>query len=308
MKKMLLFPGQGSQKPGMGQAMAENFEVAKRTFEEADDALGFPLSKLCFEGPADDLNLTSNSQPAILATSIASFRVLKAEHPGLVYSYAAGHSLGEWSALVAAGVLRFSDALRLVRLRGQAMQEAVPVGQGGMAAVMGLEEAEVEKLCSEAAEGEICAPANFNGGGQIVISGHASAIGRAVELAKGRKARAVPLKVSAPFHCSLMAPAAERVKEALDAIEVGRFEVPVVANVDASPNESPERVKGLLVDQVTGAVRWSASMEWLIGEGVGSAIEVGFGSVLKGLMKRIDKTVKVASLGTPEDVAALEVE
>ncbi len=304
MKTALFFPGQGSQKPGMGQDLASNFEVAKQCFAEADDALGFSISALCFEGPAESLDLTFNSQPAILATSIAALRVLESEKGPLSYELAAGHSLGEWSALVAVGALRFADALRLVHLRGKAMQEAVPVGLGGMAAVMGMEPEALEALCAQAAQGQVCSPANFNGAGQIVISGHQSAIDRAVALAKAQKARAIPLKVSAPFHCALMAPAADKVAEALARIEVGPMRVPVVSNVEATANQDSARVKDLLVKQVTGAVRWQESVEYIAAQGVSRGIELGHGAVIKGLVKRIAKDIEVLNVGSADELAS----
>jgi [acyl-carrier-protein] S-malonyltransferase len=307
MKRALFFPGQGSQKPGMGKALCESFSVAKKTFEEADEALGFSISKLCFEGPAEELNLTFNSQPAILATSIAALRTLQAERGELSFDVAAGHSLGEWSALVAVGALEFADALRLVHLRGKAMQDAVAVGEGAMAAIMGMEADAVDTLCKEASEGDVCSPANFNGGNQIVISGHKAAVERAMAKAKEQKARAIPLKVSAPFHCALMAPAAKRVEEALADIAVGAMKVPVVANVDATPNQDAERVKDLLVQQVTGAVRWQESVEKMVALGVESGIELGHGAVIKGLIRRIAKDMTIQNVGAPDDVGAIEL-
>jgi [acyl-carrier-protein] S-malonyltransferase len=305
-KRALFFPGQGSQKPGMGKALFDAYDVAKQTYKEADEALGFSISSICFEGPAEDLNLTFNSQPAILATSIAALRCLEAERGALSYDMAAGHSLGEWSALVAVGALDFADALKLVHLRGQAMQEAVPVGVGSMAAIMGMESEALEAICAEAQQGEVCSPANFNGGNQIVISGHKAAVERAMVLAKAQKARAIPLKVSAPFHCELMAPAAAKVAEALETISIGEMKVPVVANVDAAPNQDASRVKELLVKQVTGAVRWQESVGYIVEQGVAQAIELGHGSVIKGLIRRIDKEFTVQPVGQPDDISALE--
>lgn len=307
MKTALLFPGQGSQKVGMGVALAERFEVARRTFQEADEALGFSLSKLCAEGPADQLELTANAQPAILTTSIAAWRIAESEK-GLSFDVAAGHSLGEWSALVAAGALRFSDAVRLVRLRGEAMQRAVPVGAGGMAAILGLDLAAATELCQEAAEGQVCAPANLNGGGQIVISGDKAAVERACAAAKGKGAKkAVPLAVSAPFHSALMKPAADEVAAALAEVEIGAMRAPVVANVTAEENADPARVRELLVAQVTGAVRWEESMQRLAALGVTRAFELGAGAVLRGLARRITPDITIKSVGEPADVDSLEV-
>jgi [acyl-carrier-protein] S-malonyltransferase len=305
MTTALLFPGQGSQKVGMGRALADAEPIARRTFEEADEALGEALSRRCWEGPEADLTLTANTQPAILATSIATLRVLEAR--GLRFDVAAGHSLGEWTALVAAGALGFADAIRLVRLRGQAMQRAVPEGQGAMAAVLGLELPAIEALCAAAAEGEVLAPANLNGGGQVVISGAAAAVARAVGLAKAHGAmKAVPLQVSAPFHCALMAPAAAEGEAALGPIAIGPMRVPVVANVDAAPNQDPGRVKALLVAQVTGTVRWDDSVRRLVADGATRAFEIGPGQVLRGLCKRIAKELPVASIGEPGELGQVE--
>lgn len=306
MKTALLFPGQGSQKVGMGKALAADFEVAARTFEEADDALGLSISRLCFEGPEADLTRTEHTQPAILTTSIAVLRVLEAER-GLSFDVAAGHSLGEWSALVAAGALSFADAVRLVRLRGQAMQRAVPDGKGAMAAILGLDRAAVEALCAEVAQGQVLSPANLNGGRQVVISGEAGAVERAVAAARGKGAiKAVPLPVSAPFHCALMQPAADAVAASLAGVKIGAMRAPVVSNVEATPNQDPARVVDLLVRQVTGAVRWDESVERMAKEGVVRAFELGAGSVLRGLVKRIAKHVVVTSVGEPADLKTVE--
>lgn len=308
MKRALLFPGQGSQKVGMGKELAREFEAARRVFEEVDDALGAPLSKLCWEGPESDLTRTEHTQPAILATSIAAWRALEAEKGPIGFEVAAGHSLGEWSALVAAGALGLADAARLVRLRGRAMQEAVPERVGAMAAILGLSASDVFDLCQAAADGgQVCQPANFNGAGQIVISGHAAAVERAMAGAKAKGAtRAVPLQVSAPFHCALMQPAAEQVREALWSVEIKPLVVPVVANVDAQPNHDARRVKDLLVAQVTAPVRWEESVERLAADGVSRGIELGAGSVLRGLVKRIAKEMAVVSVGEPADVRGFQ--
>jgi len=304
MKTALLFPGQGSQKVGMGKELAAEFEVARRTFEEADEALGFSISSLCFEGPTEELTLTANTQPAILATSIAVLRVLQSERD-LSFDVAAGHSLGEWTALVAAGALRFDDAVRLVNLRGKAMQEAVPSGQGAMAAIIGLDAEGVTALCNEARGDDVLEPANFNGGSQIVISGAAAAVDRAVAQAKPAGAKlAKKLAVSAPFHCPMMQPAADRVRDALADVTISAPTVPVVANVSAEPNDQADRIAELLVAQVTGAVLWEQSVTRLVQMGVERAYELGNGAVLKGLVKRIDKSLSVSPVGGPADIAA----
>jgi [acyl-carrier-protein] S-malonyltransferase len=305
--RALLFPGQGSQRVGMGRDLAHEHAVARRVFEEADDSLGYAISKICFDGPEDTLTLTENTQPAILANSVAVLRVLEAER-GLTFEACAGHSLGEWTALVAAGALRLSDALRLVHLRGKAMQEAVPEGLGAMAALIGMELDGARALCEEAAAGQVCEPANLNGGGQIVISGHAEAIDRAVAAAKGKGARrAIRLQVSAPFHCSLMAPAAEKLAAALEGVEIAALSVPVVANVDARPNRDPARVKTLLIDQVTGAVRWEESVRALCDLGADRAVELGSGAVLRGLIQRIAPELEVITVGEPHEIQLVEV-
>lgn len=302
----LFFPGQGSQAVGMGRELVENFDVARRVFEEADDALGSPLSKLCFEGPESDLALTANTQPAILTCSVAALAVAR-ELADLNPKAALGHSLGEFSALVAVGALKFADAVRLVRLRGQAMQEAVPAGVGAMAAIIGLELDELEALCAKASDGEgEVSPANENGGGQVVVAGHAAAVERLCDLAENAEARAIPLKVSAPFHCALMAPAAQRLAEALEPIEIGSFSAPVIANVDAEPNNDPSRVKALLVEQVTSRVRWEASVRKAFHMGVTQGLEVGHGKVIKGLVRRIERGLKVFPFGSPADTDVLK--
>jgi [acyl-carrier-protein] S-malonyltransferase len=306
MKTALLFPGQGSQRVGMGRDLAYQFEVAKRTYEEADDVLGFALSKLCFDGPEDELTLTKNTQPAILTTSIAVFRVLSER--GLTFDVVAGHSLGEWTALVAAGAVRLRDAVKLTHLRGTYMQEAVPVGQGAMAALMGLDLASTRTVCEKCSQpGEPVEPANLNGGGQIVISGHVAAVDRAIPECKAAGAkRAVKLQVSAPFHCSMMKPAAERLAEALAGIVVSAPRVPVVANVTAEANSDAARIKELLVQQVTAPVRWEESVQAIAKMGVVRAYELGSGAVLKGLIKRIAETIEVTTIGEPHEVEAFK--
>jgi [acyl-carrier-protein] S-malonyltransferase len=286
-KIAFLFPGQGSQYPGMGRELAEEFPCARRAFEAADQALSFSLSKLCFEGPAEDLQLTANAQPAILATSVAAAEVLRER--GTRADFVAGHSLGEYSALVAAGSLELEEAVRLVRKRGQYMQEAVPVGQGAMAALLGLEAAAVEQVCREAAQGEVVSPANFNSPGQVVISGHRAAVERAVALARGRGAkRAIMLNVSAPFHCALMKPAQERLEKELERAQISAPQVPLANNVDAELVRSAAGVREGLKRQVTAPVRWEQAMRVLLSEKVELFIEVGPGKVLSGLLRQID--------------------
>ncbi len=298
-----VFPGQGSQYSGMGKDLADNFAVAKQVFEEANDTLGFDLAELCFSGSEDDLKLTANTQPAILTTSIAALRVLQQE-TDLTPAFAAGHSLGEYSALVAAGVLTLADAVGTVRLRGTFMQEAVPVGVGAMAAIMGIEGDELLALCQDAAAGEVVAPANFNSPGQIVIAGHTSAVERAIALAKERGARrALLLPVSAPFHSTLMAPAAERLKAELDKIEVAPFAFPVVSNVEATPCHDESQVKKLLVEQVCAPVRWDESISNMKEAGVTRYVEIGPGRVLSSLIKRIDRSAVQQNIG---DIASLK--
>lgn len=291
-----LFPGQGSQFSGMGKDLADNFKVAKLVYEEACDALGFDIATMCFSGSEDALKLTANTQPAILTTSIAALRVLEQE-TNLQPVYVAGHSLGEYSALVSVGALSLADAVRTVRQRGTFMQEAVPVGVGAMAAIMGIDGPELVEICKEVAAGEIVAPANFNSPGQIVIAGHATAVERAMTLAKERGAkRALLLPVSAPFHSALMAPAAERLEETLQEIAVGEFRCPVVGNVEATPYQDVERVKPLLVAQVCAAVRWDESVLKMKELGVTNYVEIGPGKVLSGLAKRIAKGSTVQNI------------
>ena len=300
-----VFPGQGSQQVGMGQALAAQFPVCRETFEQADDALGESLSRLCFEGPADALTLTANTQPAVLAVSVAVYRLLASR--GVRPAMLAGHSLGEYSAHVAAGTLSFADALRTVRRRGQYMQEAVPVGDGAMAAVLGLDADAVAQACADAAEGEVVSPANLNAPGQVVIAGARDAVARAGARARELGARRVlPLPVSAPFHCALMLPAQARLEPELRALVVSDPEVPVVANVDAEPKRDATSAIGALVEQVSAPVRWEAVVRRLSALGVSHYVEVGPGAVLTGLIRKIDRRAAAASVSDPEGVAALE--
>ena len=310
-KLALLFPGQGSQTVGMGHALTQQFTAAADVFAEADDALGFKLSTLCFEGPEDELRLTTNAQPAILATSVAALRVLEQEAALQSVSVAghslavcvAGHSLGEYTALVAAGALPFADAVRIVRERGRLMQEAVPAGVGGMAALMGLSAEDVAEVCAEAAQGEVVSAANLNGGGQIVVAGHASAVNRAIDVAKAHGAkRALALAVSAPFHCALMSPAAEGLRQVLESIAVQPLSVPLIANVTAQASQDHSQVKSLLFQQVTSPVRWEESMQQLRVLGCEAALEIGPGRVLSGLLKRIDSSLSCISFGGPKNL------
>jgi [acyl-carrier-protein] S-malonyltransferase len=303
----LIFPGQGSQVVGMGKALADSFSVARSVFDEVDGALGRRLSTLIWEGPSDELTLTANAQPALMAVSLAAMRVLEAEAGFDVASaaYVAGHSLGEYSALAAAGSLTISDTARLLRIRGEAMQKAVGVGEGAMAAIIGLAPEAVAEIARDAAQGQICAAANDNGGGQVVVSGHKAAVERAVALANERGAkRALLLAVSAPFHCALMQPAAEAMREALAAVTIMPPKAPLVANVHAAPISEPEAIRAGLVDQVTGAVRWRESVGFMAAKGVSTFYEIGAGKVLTGLVKRIAAGSATSAIGTPEDVAA----
>lgn len=303
MKKVaFLFPGQGSQYVGMGREFYEHFRVAREVFEEADESLGFSISNLCFHGPEEALRLTENTQPAILTVSIAALKVLK-EETEIEPQFVAGHSLGEYSALVASGTLSFRDAVKIVKLRGKFMQEAVPVGEGAMAAILGMEKEEVEELCKEAAGEEVLTPANFNSPGQIVISGHTPAVQRAIEMAKKKGKKAILLPVSAPFHSPLMKPAALRLDEALKEISVNGLNIPVVTNVEARPNLHPEKVKPLLIAQISSPVQWEQSMRYMIAEGVEEMVEIGPGKVLSGLMKRIDSSIPLRNI---EDLESLK--
>ncbi len=297
-----LFPGQGSQQPGMGRDLAENFPIARDTLAEADDALGFALSRLCFEGPAEELQLTANTQPAVLACSVAAFRVL--EQHGISPSFVAGHSLGEHSALVASGAVRFADALRIVRHRGQYMQEAVPVGTGAMAALLGINMERVEELCRYAAEGEVVSPANINTPMQIVVAGHASAVRRVMDRATSAGAkRAVALPVSAPFHCSLMRPAQERLTPELEALAIENLQFPLVNNSRADLVRTPADARRGLIDQVCAPVLWDQSVRQLRAHGAQIFVEVGPGRVLTGMMRQIDSAVAAVNV---EDKKSLE--
>ena len=296
-----IFPGQGSQSVGMGKALVDAFPEARQTFEEADVAFGGPLSRLCFEGPESQLTLTENTQPAILTVSIAAYRVLASR--GMTPALVAGHSLGEYSANVAAGTFGFGDAVGIVRRRGRYMQEAVPVGQGAMAAILGLDPALVQQACDEAAQGEVVSPANINSRDQVVIAGAAGAVQRASERARALGAkRAIPLSVSAPFHCALMKPAEDRLAPELRALAVSIPRVPVVANVDAEPNRDPAAAIEALVRQVSAPVLWEAVVHRLASEGVTTYVEVGPGRVLSGLVKKIHRDATVYPFGALEDL------
>lgn len=300
-KLAFLFPGQASQYPGMGRDLAENYPEARAVFDEADAALGSPISQLCFEGPEDALKQTENTQPAILTVSVAAFRAMSTH--GIVPDFVAGHSLGEHSALVAAGAVAFSDAVQLARKRGRYMQEAVPLGEGAMAAVMGLAPSDVAEICRRAAENEIVSPANFNSPEQTVISGHAAAVKRAVEIASQSGAkRAVILPVSAPFHCSLMAPAQRRFEPDLRATQFRDLQFPLVTNVDASPITKGDEARDALIRQVTQPVRWLDSVREMIENGVTIFVEIGPGKVLCGLLRQIDRSVRCINA---EDSASL---
>jgi len=305
MNRAFVFPGQGSQAVGMGKELAESFPVAREVFDEVDEALGQKLSDLMFDGSPEDLTLTENAQPAIMATSMAVMRVLEAEGGidiGSNCRFVAGHSLGEYTALTAAGALSVADAAKLLRLRGRAMQEAVPVGKGAMAAMMvDLEQA--KDIAVEAAQGEVCAPANDNAPGQVVLSGALKAIKRALSIAAMRGARcSVLLPVSAPFHCELMLPAADKVKAALSDVAFNNPVVPLISNVTARPVERAEELRGLLVEQITGMVRWRESVHVMLENGVNSIVEIGSSTVLSGLARRIDRGMASVSVGTPAQI------
>jgi [acyl-carrier-protein] S-malonyltransferase len=309
MNRAFVFPGQASQAVGMGAELAAAYAAARELFEEVDDALAQRLSKLMFEGPEDELMLTENAQPAIVAVSLAVVRVLEREGGIRLPEkgrFVAGHSMGEYSALGATGAFSVVDAVRLVKRRGQAMQRAVPVGEGAMAALIGLDLDSAREVAEAAAEDEVCAPANDNAPGQVVLSGHRAAVERAVEIAAQRGARrAIMLPVSAPFHCSLMAPAAEVMAEALAEVAMPLPSLALVANVTAAPVEDPESIRGFLVQQVTAMVRWRESVLRMKEEGVETLIELGTGKILSGLIRRIDRDLQVANAGTPEEIEAL---
>ncbi|WP_296474517.1 ACP S-malonyltransferase [Roseinatronobacter sp.] len=309
MSRAFVFPGQGAQTIGMGQALAQAYPAAKAVFEEVDEALGERLSSLIWDGDIADLTLTANAQPALMATSLAALRALEAEGVALKdAAFVAGHSLGEYSALAASGALGISDAARLLRIRGRAMQEAVPVGEGAMAAILGLDLAAVVDVALEAAQGQVCQAANDNDPSQVVVSGHKAAVERAVEIARERGAkRALLLPVSAPFHCVLMQPAAERMAEALADVALNAPRVPLVANVRAEAVSDAETIRKLLVEQVTGAVRWRESVIWMAGQGVTAFWEIGAGKALSGLIKRSAKGTETRNFGTPDDIATLKV-
>lgn len=302
--RAFVFPGQGAQTIGMGKALAEAYPAAQAVFDEVDAALGEPLSKLIWEGEQDELTLTQNAQPALMATSLAAMAALEAEGVSIeAAAYVAGHSLGEYSALAAAGAISIADTARLLRLRGQAMQEAVPVGEGAMAALLGLDFTAAQSVAEEAAQGQVCTAANDNDPGQVVVSGHTQAVERAVEIAKSAGAkRAVMLPVSAPFHCALMQPAAERMAQALAEVDIARPKVPLVANVLAHNISDPATIRSLLVEQVTHSVRWRESVAWMAAQGVTEMWEIGAGKALSGMVRRIDRSVSTKAIGTPDDV------
>jgi len=308
MARALVFPGQGSQDVGMGKALADSFAVARAVFDEVDDALGQKLSAIMWDGPKDTLTLTENAQPALMAVSMAVMRVLEAEKgfslKGQV-RYVAGHSLGEYSTLAAAGAFSLADTARLLKLRGQAMQKAVPVGQGAMAALLGVGMDVAEKVAAEAAQGDVCQVANDNEPTQVVLSGHKSAIDRVADIGKAHGVRrAVALPVSAPFHCALMQPAADAMAEALAGVTIAAPAVPVIANVVAGPVSDPDEIRRRLVEQVTGTVRWRECVAYMAANGISDVFEIGSGKVLSGLVKRTAPTLNATSVGTPADIDA----
>ena len=306
MSRAFVFPGQGAQTIGMGRALADAYPAAKAVFDEVDEALGQNLSQLIWEGTAEELTLTANAQPALMATSIAALRALEAEGVGLdQVAFVAGHSLGEYSALCAAGSLTLADTARLLRIRGAAMQEAVPVGVGAMAALLGLDFETAVEVAHEAAQGQVCQAANDNDPAQVVVSGHREAVERALEIAKAKGAkRAILLPVSAPFHCALMQPAAAVMSDALAGVVIEAPQVPLVTNVRAEAVRNPALIRDLLVEQVTGSVRWRESVLWMEGAGVTEIWEIGAGKALSGMIRRIAKDVATRAVGAPEDVVA----
>ena len=305
MSRAFVFPGQGAQTIGMGRALADAYPAARAVFDEVDDALGEKLSALIWEGQPEALTLTANAQPALMATSLAALRALEAEGVGVgSAAFVAGHSLGEYSALCAAGSLTLSDTARLLRLRGLAMQSAVPVGVGAMAALLGLDFETATAVAQEASQGEVCQAANDNDPAQVVVSGHKGAVERALEIAKGKGAkRAILLPVSAPFHCALMQPAADAMAAALADVTIAAPSVPLVANVRAEAVSDPELIRALLVEQVTGSVRWRESVAWMVAQGVTEFWEIGAGKALSGMIRRVAKDTECKAIGTPEDVA-----
>ena len=306
MTRAFVFPGQGAQTIGMGKALAAAYPAAQAVFDEVDDALGEKLSALIWEGDIADLTLTQNAQPALMATSLAALRALESEGVDVsTAAFVAGHSLGEYSALAAAGALSVADTARLLRIRGKAMQDAVPVGVGAMAALLGLDFEAASEVAAEAAQGQVCQAANDNDPGQVVVSGHKEAVERALDIAKDKGAkRALLLPVSAPFHCALMEPAAQVMAGALTDVKINAPGVPLVANVRAAAVDDPAEIRALLIEQVTGSVRWRESVAWMAGEGVTEIWEIGAGKALSGMIKRIDRAVATRAVGSPDDVAA----
>ncbi|MEM7505505.1 MAG: ACP S-malonyltransferase [Pseudomonadota bacterium] len=304
--RAFVFPGQGAQTVGMGKALADAYPAARSVFQEVDEALGEKLSQLIWEGSQDDLTLTANAQPALMATSLATMRALEAEGVSITLAaFVAGHSLGEYSALAAANAISVPDTARLLRIRGEAMQSAVPVGEGAMAALLGLDFNAAMNVAAEAADGKVCQAANDNDPGQVVVSGHREAVERAVNIAKDKGAkRALLLPVSAPFHCALMAPAAERMAQALAEVSIVSPEVPLVSNVRAEAVSDPDEIRALLVDQVTGSVRWRESVLWMAGQGVTEILEIGAGKALCGMVRRVDKSLAVRAINSPDDAKA----